>query len=165
MKKLLGSIILCIPLYVWGGDELVTPDGDNTLGTIKDTISHPISLFQPTAGDYILEGVSGFVVGIVGGYVGLCVAADNWDKGGTGVSLGSLFGVPVGVTLAAKLMGNKGSYWKSFLGTAVGLAGCIGLFMAADDMELPLIGAVGISLPIVGGVLGYHLGGHSHREE
>ncbi|MCK4307793.1 hypothetical protein KAW50_06185 [candidate division WOR-3 bacterium] len=124
--------------------------------TIKNTI-----LYQPTPGDYILEGVGGVVGGFVGGlagfYVGGGLSGRFMGAIVVGLPLGVLFGVPTGVAITGDvIVGCKGSYWESLLGTAVGIVAGVGFMALAGPVPISL---VSVTFPICGAVWGYHLGG------
>ena len=170
MRKLLSFIIVCIPLYVWGSESFSvnlslyeTPR--YAMNTSYDDRYSPIlqSYKSPSAVDSFLEGVGGGV----GGFAGVLV---GWS-GGPGLggmiivaSLGYLFGIPAGVAITGEMLGYKGSYWKSFLGTALGTT--VGIVIAGVAVKMtPIHESVCISVPVlsvVGAVWGYHLGGPSH---
>lgn len=161
MRKLLSFIIVCIPLYVWGSESFSvklslyeTPRyAMNT--SYDESLALPPPPLLPKGITYFLEGAGGFVGGCVMGlypaFVGSNIVA----------IFGFSFGIPTGVAIMGWWVEDKGSFWKSFLGTAVGLAGTVGVISIIHDMEpSPLIGTIGvvsISFPIIGAVWGYHL--------
>ncbi len=179
--KLLGFMIVCIPLYAWGSESFSvklslyeTPR--YAMSTSYDDHRYsPIYIHEsPSAKEYLLEGLAGIAGGIVGlavTYPLLYAAMGDEIATSTGTYLGFLFGMSGGVTLAAKRMGYKGSYWMSCLGTAVGtVAGLVGVaasflpcdFPTGEGCNNPFIAVgivVSINLPVVGAVWGYHLGG------
>ena len=185
MKKLLGLMILCIPLYAWGSESFSvnlslyeTPR--YAMSTSYDDHRYsPIHIHKsPSVVEYLLEGLSGVVGGVVGlvvAYPLLYAAMGDEIATSTGTYLGFLFGMSGGVTFAAKRMGYEGSYWMSCLGTVVGTVAGIGGILVSfagcdfctgegcnNPFILPMI-VVSINLPIVGAVWGYHLGGASTR--
>ncbi len=143
-----------------------------------DRYSPIISTYRsPNAIDYLLEGVGGVVGGVAGGvaggFVGLlgAVAATTvlWpskldeeygslEVGAIGFLLGApagvLFGIPAGVTITGDvIVGCKGSYWESLLGTAVGIVAGVGFMALTGPTPISL---VSVTFPIYGAVWGYH---------
>jgi hypothetical protein len=184
MRKLLGFMILCIPLYAWGSESFsvslsLHEHPRYAMSTSYDDRYSPLSTYRsPNAIDYCLEGVGGIVGGVGGAIAGtlgllfLSGGALDLGAGLIGVPLGFLFGMPAGVAITGKLLGCKGSYWGSFLGTTLGIVGSVALIgltpvSATTGTPEGIVIGIGITsvaaaIPIISAVWGYHLGGPSY---
>lgn len=113
----------------------------------------------------MLELIGGGAVGagmaIAGGiFGGLVFSASCEGEDCLGVVLvsglvGATFGVPLGVYGAGRLMGGRGQFWPSFLGTLVGAGlGLVGGLASQNDAAQ----VVGLTFgPVLGAIVGYEL--------
>jgi hypothetical protein len=121
---------------------------------------------------YIVEGIGATVGGIGGVYAG---AFGGWflyyivEENGHfideivpylygGMAGGLILGSACGTTIAGKIMKQRGSLWKSMIGSTVGMLIGGGLGAALYGIGGPSIMPVVMCFPITGAVIGYNWG-------
>ncbi|MDD5528602.1 MAG: hypothetical protein PHX21_01070 [bacterium] len=173
MRKL-GMGILLLPVYLFADVGFHPKTTNNLLNfnllqtadksdTVKGKTSFSI---------YAKEGIGGFLGGVFGGFPGGILLLAGNSKGSEGYVvfgsalslLGVIIGIPKGVGIVGKKLGENGSYRKTFLGTLIGtglglLAGgnVWGIMGDHSGMAGPIVGgAVGSIISVAGAVWGYN---------
>ncbi|MDD5530235.1 MAG: hypothetical protein PHX21_09430 [bacterium] len=152
-EKVIILFCLGLPMYAMAESNLLTQNLNNNLWNIvvmQDSTSDTYNTIcnRSSGYKYSVEAVNGVCGGLLGAVPGGLIVSygwytaktsgDPWNLGaglcllfGTGVALvGATLGMPKGVAIAGKKLGDKGSYWKSLLGATLGnVAGlCAGWF-------------------------------------
>lgn len=131
-------------------------------GEIKNSVSQTDHLVPEflggalggTLGSLAGIGITTAVLYMMGGIWIDCI--DYTHLGGIiiGTPTGVAFGIPAGITITGNMLNHKSNYWKSFLGTIIGMG--ISALIFQDNILSPASITCISACGILGGVIGYN---------
>ena len=109
------------------------------------------------AGEAMLAEVLGMVGGFLGGGAGRLASSEPSELGiVVGLAIGSTVGSSIGVYIIGDTGNETGSYWVTFLGSAVGMAIFLKIFPLGRP-EDPRFWIGLWTLPTLGGIIGFNM--------
>lgn len=173
MRKIIVVIGLMLPMFARGENLLFSQNLSNelwTMAVIQDSDNNKDKEFSASYKyrEEVMYGtIGGILAGAIGfglGYIFPLASKDGeslkFESALILASVGAIIGLPKGVVMAGKDLGEEGSFWKTFAGTLVGAVigyefGCL-LYNDKKGLPAPVSTCISCVFPIFSTVLTYN---------